>query len=121
MAPRIVVVMPLTTTLTISSLPTPLPTAREDLIPVYNARADGSLITLPYMKEIQCTNIRLFVIGFFLMIFIRNTLVSIDYLRRSRSKDKTLFHLLVASQLLGPISFISLAASYLSSGANCRT
>ncbi|KAF8587262.1 hypothetical protein K439DRAFT_832018 [Ramaria rubella] len=119
MAPQMVIVFPLTTTITISSLPTPLPTALVSFIPSYNARSDGSLITFQYMQEVSDANVQIFIVGSLLMLFTRNAIVSIEYLYRSRSKDKTLFYLLLASQLLGPACFISLAVSYLTTKVNC--
>lgn len=86
----------------------------------YRPLADGSLVAGPYLSEIQQGNWLLLFIGMLLMLFLRNSVVSVDYIRRVRVKRKGLFYALLISQLLGVVTFISLAASFLASTVNCR-
>lgn len=87
----------------------------------YKALPDGSLVTETYLKEIQQGNWFLLLIGMFLMLFLRNTIVSADYIRRGRVKRRGLFYTLIISQAAGVLTFIILATSYLTSHVDCRT
>ena len=112
----------LTTVLTISAFPFPTPSGAslENYRPKYKpALADGSIITDYYATDLALANIRLLGVGALLMYFIVSTINAIRYLRRSRAKDKTLFYLLVASQIPGPICFLALGISWFNENASC--
>jgi hypothetical protein len=53
------------------------------------------------------------------MVFVRNIIVSGDYIRRGKVKKKTLFHVLFLSQILAPITFIPNIMSYFTQRLNC--
>ena len=86
----------------------------------YTALPDGSLVTRPYLKEIEQTNWFLLLIGMFFMLFLRNTIISADYIRRGRVKRKELFYALFISQAAGLATFVILSASYFVEHVNCR-
>lgn len=65
-------------------------------------------------------HMRIFVTGALLMLFLRNIFTSIDYLRRTKSRDRTLFWLLLFSQMWGPVRFIPIAAGFFSQATDCR-
>jgi hypothetical protein len=137
-ATRTVGIIPFTTTLTVDIFPTPRPANLDAYLPSYVAVADvrpmpipfsgilmtlhsqGSLITPLYDQSSMHEHMRIFITGALLMLFIRNILVSIDYLRRTSSRDRTLFWLLVLSQIWGPVRFIPIAAGFFSRTTNCR-
>ncbi|KAJ1311636.1 hypothetical protein OPQ81_010112 [Rhizoctonia solani] len=119
-ATRTVGIIPFTTTLTVDTFPTPRPVDLDAYLPAYDAKGDGSLITPLYAQSATDEHIRIFITGALLMLFIRNILVSIDYLRRTSSRDRTLFWLLLISQMWGPVRFIPVAAGFFNRAANCK-
>lgn len=87
--------------------------------PKYQALDDGSLITPPFMEDLAGSNLSLLVTGFIAMVFVRNIIVSGDYLRRGKVKNKTLFYILFLSQLLGPVSIAPILVSYFDQALDC--
>lgn len=90
--------------------------------PAYHALPDGSLLTPLYTKDLVESNARLFGGSALLTIFILNVWIATTFLHRARLssiKDKTLFYLLLASQVMGPIAFASLLVPFFFSSANC--
>ncbi|KAF8898592.1 hypothetical protein BD779DRAFT_1666412 [Infundibulicybe gibba] len=53
------------------------------------------------------------------MLFVRNIVVSGDYLRRGRVKKKVLFYVLFISQMLAPIGLIPVIMSYFTTYMDC--
>lgn len=119
-ATRTVGIIPFTTTLTVDIFPTPRPIDLDAYLPAYATVSDGSLITPLYSQSSLNQHMHIFITGALLMLFIRNILVSIDYLRRTSSRDRTLFWLLLFSQMWGPVKLIPTAAGFFSRGTNCR-
>ncbi|CAE7071487.1 unnamed protein product [Rhizoctonia solani] len=119
-ATRTVGIIPFTTTLTVDTFPTPRPVDLDAYLPSYSAKGDGSLITPLYAESATNEHIRIFITGALLMLFIRNIFASIDYLRRTSSRDRTLFWLLLVSQLWGPVRFIPVAAGFFNRTADCK-
>ncbi|CAE6352264.1 unnamed protein product [Rhizoctonia solani] len=119
-ATRTVGIIPFTTTLTVDTFPTPRPVDLDAYLPAYAAKGDGSLITPLYVQSSTNEHIRIFITGALLMLFIRNIFTSIDYLRRTSSRDRTLFWLLLISQLWGPVRFIPVAAGFFNRTADCK-
>ncbi|KAG9128312.1 hypothetical protein FRC07_001247 [Ceratobasidium sp. 392] len=113
-------VIPFTTTLTINVFPSPRPPDLNAYQPTYAATPDGSLITPLYHQSSVHEHMRIFITGALLMLFIRNILASIDYLRRTKSRDRTLFWLLLFSQMWGPVRFIPITTGFFSTATNCR-
>ncbi|KAG6846007.1 hypothetical protein H0H87_011055 [Tephrocybe sp. NHM501043] len=87
--------------------------------PSFYALDDGSLITPPFVEDLSDANLSLLVNGMLTMLFIRNIIVSGDYLRRVRVKKKTLFYVLFLSQILAPIGLIPVIMSSFSQALNC--
>ncbi|KAG8763867.1 hypothetical protein FRC11_010492 [Ceratobasidium sp. 423] len=119
-ATRTVGIIPFTTTLTVDTFPTPRPADLDAYLPAYSAKGDGSLITPLYTQSADSEHVRIFITGALLMLFIRNIFASIDYLRRTSSRDRTLFWLLLVSQMWGPVRFIPIAAGFFNKSANCK-
>ncbi|CAE6335488.1 unnamed protein product [Rhizoctonia solani] len=117
---RTVGIIPFTTTLTVDTFPSPRPANLDAYLPAYAAYGDGSLITPLYIQSSMNEHIRIFITGALLMLFIRNIFTSIDYLRRTSSRDRTLFWLLLVSQMWGPVRFIPIAAGFFSRTTDCR-
>ncbi|QRV90923.1 hypothetical protein RhiJN_18941 [Ceratobasidium sp. AG-Ba] len=113
-------VIPLTTTLTVNIFPSPRPTDLNVYQPAYAQFPDGSLITPLYHQSSMHEHMRIFIAGALLMLFIRNIIASMDYLRRTKSRDRTLFWLLLFSQMWGPVRFIPIATGFFSTATNCR-
>ncbi|KAF9456544.1 hypothetical protein BDZ94DRAFT_1275389 [Collybia nuda] len=93
----------------------------ESFRPTYYAYDDGSLIAPPFIQDLVGANISLLVTGFIAMLFVRNIIVTGDYIRRGKVKNKTLFHILFLSQILAPISFVPIIISYFNQLLNCTT
>ena len=91
----------------------------ESFQPLYRALADGSLISSPLDEEQQSANLSLLVIGALAAVFLRNIYASADYIHRGKVKKKTLFYLLLASQLLAPVSLTPIIVSFFTEKVNC--
>jgi hypothetical protein len=87
--------------------------------PTFSALPDGSLITDLYFQFQSAANFRLFANAVFLVLFIRNVIEAISYVRRIRAKNMILFYMLVFSQFWGPVCFLALLAPYVISDVNC--
>ncbi|KAJ7169679.1 hypothetical protein C8R46DRAFT_994049 [Mycena filopes] len=86
--------------------------------PVYLALPDGSLTTPPFMDDLARSHLSLMVTAMLASLFLRNIIVSFDYFRRATMKRRTLFVLLLCSQLLS-LGLAPLLASYFSSSLDC--
>ncbi|KAG8932061.1 hypothetical protein FRC00_000319, partial [Tulasnella sp. 408] len=117
--PRLTVAVPIHTTLIVDVFPNPIPTPIQTYRPGWDSTGDGSLITPVYQAAAKHDHARIILMGALLAIFVRNVFVAIDYLRRGRARDKTLFYLLLASQLWGPVAFSAIIAGILSRTASC--
>ncbi|THH03230.1 hypothetical protein EW145_g6425 [Phellinidium pouzarii] len=86
----------------------------------YTPLSDGSLVAPPYLYEIQRGNRMLLFVGMMLMLFLRNSVISVDYIRRGRVKFKGLFYALLISQLLAVATFALMATSFFAAYINCK-
>ncbi|KAJ7706396.1 hypothetical protein B0H17DRAFT_1037023 [Mycena rosella] len=86
--------------------------------PDYLALPDGSLTTTAFVNDLRRSYLSLLVTAMLAAIFLRNIIVSFDYLRRATMKRKTLFYLLLCSQLLS-MGLAPLLASYFNSQIDC--
>jgi len=113
-----------------SIIPSPLATAAPSIyyIPItippmpYTTLSDGSLLTSLYTEDLAISNVRLFGGSALLTLFIINVWIATTFLRRAQLsfiKDKTLFYLFLASQVMGPVAFASLLAPFFSRSADC--
>jgi hypothetical protein len=91
----------------------------ESFQPKYFALDDGSLIAPPFIQDLAGANVSLLVTGMLTMLFVRNIIVSGDYIRRGKVKNKILFHILFLSQILAPVSFVPIIMSYFNQFLNC--
>ncbi|RDB28826.1 hypothetical protein Hypma_015374 [Hypsizygus marmoreus] len=87
--------------------------------PSFYASNDGSLVAPPFIEDLSSANISLLVTGMLAMLFVRNIIVSGDYLRRGKVKRKVLFYVLFFSQMLAPISFAPVIMSYFTQRLDC--
>ena len=81
----------------------------QSFYPIYTALSDGSLLLPPTEAKLNESNTFFILNGAILMLYLRNTLVSLRYIRRTRIKHKGLFYVLFLSQLLGLLSAITSA------------
>ncbi|PPQ67352.1 hypothetical protein CVT24_011535 [Panaeolus cyanescens] len=95
------------------------PNSIETFEPSYVPLEDGSLITPPFQQDLVDANLSLLVTGALAMLFLRNIIVSGDYLRRGKVKKKILFYVLFASQILAPVGLIPVIVSYFNQTVNC--
>lgn len=92
----------------------------ESFQPVYHSFPDGSLAAQPLLDDIKASYGLLLFIGALMMLFLRNVIVSADYIRRGRVRYKTLFYVLLVSQIMGFVTFILSATTYFMNDVNCR-
>ncbi|KAH6917247.1 hypothetical protein BKA70DRAFT_1395109 [Coprinopsis sp. MPI-PUGE-AT-0042] len=115
------VVIVLSTTIIIKDYPLYyFPTPISSFQPTWRPLPDGSLIAPPYDQDFLNANLNLFVLGAVAAVFIRNILASVSYLRRGKVKRKTLFYLLLFSQLLAPFSLTPVIISHFWNGLGCN-
>jgi hypothetical protein len=86
--------------------------------PVYSALPDGSLLAPPFADDLARSYLSLLVTAMLATLFLRNIIVCFDYLRRATMKRKTLFYLLLCSQLLS-MGLAPQLVSYFSVHLNC--
>ena len=115
------VIFPLERTIRVSQFPTPLPNPLSSYRPTYTSLEDGSLLTSLYKADLYSANSRLFGIGALLTLGAINVWTCVSYIRRGKVKDKTLFYLLLASQILLPVCFFALLSPFFLSNVNCTT
>lgn len=115
--------IPLSTSIPILIFPSSITASTSpSYIPTYHALPDGSLLTPLYTEDLIESNARLFGGSALLTLFIINVWIAATFLRRaqlSSIKDKSLFYLLLASQVMGPVAFASLLVPFFSRSANC--
>ncbi|KAF9452631.1 hypothetical protein P691DRAFT_803749 [Macrolepiota fuliginosa MF-IS2] len=87
--------------------------------PTYFTTDDGSLITPALTADLWNSNINLLLTAALAVLFLRNIAVAMDYLRRGKMKNKTLFYLLLTSQALAPASAIPSLFSFFNQYINC--
>ncbi|KAJ3848801.1 hypothetical protein EV368DRAFT_23569, partial [Lentinula lateritia] len=114
------VVVALTTTILIPDYPLYYHMPISQFSPSYQALPDGSLIAAPYRYELQQDNGVLLLVGILLTIFLRNALVSGNYLRRIKVQRKIIFRMLFASQVIAFIGLVPKIASFLTPHMNCH-
>lgn len=103
----------------IQQFPTPIPEPLQNYRPLYTALPDGSLLTPVYGADLYSANSRLFGIGALLTLGAINVWTCVSYIKRGRVKDKTLFYLLFASQVLLPTCFGALLAPFFLDNVDC--
>ncbi|KAJ7071224.1 hypothetical protein C8F01DRAFT_1109589 [Mycena amicta] len=86
--------------------------------PFYSSLPDGTLATAPFLDDLRRSYTSLLVTAMIATLFIRNIFVCIDYLRRANIKSRTLFYLLLSSQILS-LGLAPDIASYFYSSLDC--
>ena len=89
--------------------------------PTYQSLEDGSLVTPVLIEDARQTNAWLAVIGALLMFFVFNSLLSINFIQRVKIKKKTLFYILLASQVLGIVGSVPELLSHIYNISDCTT
>ena len=92
----------------------------ESFQPDYTPFPDGSLIARPFLNNVTASYGLLLFIGALMMLFLRNVIVSADYIRRGRVRYKTLFYVLLISQVMGFVTFVLAATTYFVDNVNCK-
>lgn len=87
----------------------------------YTALRDGSLIAPPLRHEFLIVAANLVLSGIFLLIAIRNAIVSASFIWRIKIKKKGLFYALFASQFLGLVMLCVKLYSTFRPETNCAT
>lgn len=113
------IIFPLERNIRISQFPSPFPSPLISYRPAYTTLEDGSLLTSVYKADLYSANSRLFGIGALLTLGAINVWTCVSFIRRGKVKDKTLFYLLLASQLLLPVCFFALLSPFFLSNVNC--
>ncbi|KAJ7107633.1 hypothetical protein C8R43DRAFT_1044731 [Mycena crocata] len=112
------VVIELSTTLLVPDYARYYDTPILEFQPAYLPLPDGSLATIPFMNDLARSYLSLLVTAMLATLFLRNIVVCIDYIRRANMKRRTLFYLLLCSQLLS-MGLAPLLASYFNQRLNC--
>jgi hypothetical protein len=113
------IIFPLERNIRIQQFPTPLPDPLQNYRPSYTILPDGSLLTSVYRADLFSANSRLFGIGALLTLGAINVWTCVSYIRRGKVKDKTLFYLLLASQILLPTCFGALLVPFFLDNVDC--
>lgn len=113
------ILFPLERSIRVSVFPAPVPSPLDSYRPSYSTLPDGSLLTSVYVDDLSSANSRLFGLSSLLMLGAINVWTCVAYIRRGKIKDKTLFYLLLGSQLLIPACFSALLAPFFLLKVNC--
>ncbi|THH20841.1 hypothetical protein EW146_g609 [Bondarzewia mesenterica] len=116
-----IAVVELTTTVTISDYHRFYQTPIQDFRPTYFQLADGSLLATPFKDDLRLTYASSVILGIYLLLFLRNIIVSFGFIRRMKVKNKDLLHMLLASQLLAPAAWTPMIAALFDDRLNCTT
>ncbi|KAG7099354.1 hypothetical protein E1B28_001210 [Marasmius oreades] len=87
--------------------------------PSYQPLEDGSLVTAAFIEDLRNANITFTVLVMLAVIFLHNSFVSANYIRRARIRQKTLFYQLHFSQLLGCVGTFPQIVSFFQREPNC--
>ncbi|KAF9270362.1 hypothetical protein L218DRAFT_30123 [Marasmius fiardii PR-910] len=87
--------------------------------PSYRPLDDGSLVTETFVHDLRNAHITLIVLVILAVVFLRNSFVSANYIRRARIRQKSLFYLLHLSQLFGCAGTVPQIVSFFQRDPNC--
>lgn len=87
---------------------------------VYHLLGDGSLIAPPFFDDLSSTYLALVVMASLLTVFARNISLSAAFLWSGRVRKKSLLYTLFLSQLLAPVSILSLLIAQFHPNFNCK-
>ncbi|KAG1785471.1 uncharacterized protein HD556DRAFT_1422291 [Suillus plorans] len=99
--------------------PSDLPT---NLFPksVYHLLGDGSLVAPPFFDDLSTTHLALIIMASLFTIFVRNTTLSVAFLWSGGVRKKSLLYTLFLSQLLAPISILSMLIAQFHPNFDCK-
>lgn len=87
--------------------------------PTYTALSDGSLVSSIYTPHLRISEGWLVMGGALFVLFLRNTYRAVQYTQTVNVKNKTLFYMLVASQMIGIMVSIFLVVAEFSGSFDC--
>lgn len=113
------VVIQLTTTLLIPDYPSYYHTPISEFNPNYEAFPDGSLLAAPFRSDLEQAGVELFLLTILITIFLRNVVVSGNYIRRVKVQRKILFWMMFATQVVALIGLVPQITSFLGLHLHC--
>lgn len=113
------VVIELSTTVTIDHFRKFYDGPIDSFTPSFVALADGSLVNPPLLDDMKASALKLAVTSSLFIFFLNNTLTATFYLYRGSVKNKTLFYLLLSSQVLGLVGVNFLLVPFFYALADC--
>ena len=87
--------------------------------PNYTPVEDGSLVTDVYLRHLRSSQFAILVHTGLFLIFIRNILVSADYVYSGKIKRKGLLKVLLASQIIAAPIFLVILIDFFNSSGSC--
>lgn len=88
--------------------------------PVYHLLGDGSLISPLFFHDLSATYLALVIMASLFTVFARNVALSAAFLCSGRVRKKSLLYTLFLSQLLAPVSILSLLVAQFHPNFDCR-
>ncbi len=80
---------------------------------------DGSLITSPLTSDVRSTVVQLALISALGMFFLNNSVTVVRYICRGKVRKKLLFHMLLASQLIGLLTICVTMVPFFVQSVSC--
>ncbi|KZV77489.1 hypothetical protein PENSPDRAFT_2760 [Peniophora sp. CONT] len=88
--------------------------------PRYVVTPDGSLISGPLARNLRESDKAFLWLGGYLVFFTWNSLVALSFIVRATVPDKSIFYILLASQVLALVSWIAQIATALNDEQDCQ-
>lgn len=88
--------------------------------PLYRLLADGSRIAPSFLDDLETTYLALIFMASLFTVFARNITLSLAYLWSGTIRKKSLFYTLFLSQLLAPLSILSLLIAQFHPSLDCK-
>ncbi|KAF8307695.1 hypothetical protein DL93DRAFT_2232087 [Clavulina sp. PMI_390] len=113
------VAVPIHTTVTVDVFPPNLHLP-SSYTPIYEAHADGSLVTSLFEEQVGENYFEALLFGIYCSVFAYTLWKGLSYLRRAGPRARAVFIVLCASQLLGLMANIAVAVGFKITNADCR-
>ncbi|KAI0034312.1 hypothetical protein K488DRAFT_20717, partial [Vararia minispora EC-137] len=88
--------------------------------PDYAVTPDGSLLSDVYVSRLRQSAQSVLMFGAYTIFFLWNSIAAVGFVFRTKAKDKTIFYILLASQISALLPWILLIASVFSQGTSCE-
>ncbi|KAG2077157.1 hypothetical protein BDR04DRAFT_1089487 [Suillus decipiens] len=88
--------------------------------PVYHLLGDGSLISPSFFDDLSATYLALVIMGSLFTVFARNVALSATFLCSGKVRKKSLLYTLFLSQLLAPVSILTLLVAQFHPNFDCK-